>query len=149
MRDPNDWEDYAQWRRLLILKGCPVKRSCQITEHYVRLQKSKQRRFEKIAPVIHDRMHSKKSGSTLKAIVDPDSSDLRMIPPYFRYVAYVLSEGTRQAAGRLGVSRCTLYRWIVKNKFIPKHVIVHDTKRRARKPKALSLSERSDAYVSQ
>ncbi len=120
--DYNTWEDYSQFVKLLKLHGFKTHRAVYVV-NAVRLHlMAKRLRAQRKAAFIYqmrlDRHRTNAHGrSDLACIVVPYTDRLSSIPAYHRFVAWVLKDGVRQAAPRLGVSRMFLYRWMVKNHY--------------------------------
>lgn len=124
MFDVQDWEDYSQLRQLLVLKGLTMSEACFIAEKVRRKRLRTSKRWEddpqKYIPY-RDQETPRPEGRPLATILDPENEKLQSMPIYHRYVAYMVSLGSRQASARLGVNRMTLWRWLKKNGYLPKY----------------------------
>lgn len=132
MFDVQDWEDYSQFRQLLKLKGFSTMQACIIAEKVRSKRLRTSRRWEDDPQKLQAHLNHQQGNHNhyqtprpedrpLATILDPQNEKLKSIPIYHRYVAWVLSQGSRRAAVRLGVNRMTLWRWLKKNMYLPKY----------------------------
>lgn len=121
--DYNTYEDYSQFTQLLMLHGFKTSRAVYVV-NCVRLHiMAKRLRAQKKAPIIYrrqldkHRLRSEHARTPLACIIAPHTDKLKSIPAYHRYVGWQLQKGRRKAHDLLGVSRMSLYRWIVKHHY--------------------------------
>ena len=118
MYDYHDNDDYAQLRAYIRFRGA-TEPQC---EAYIRGIKRKQARNIRLFKQSLDKIVTKDNEEDLyqrplMIILDPDSKKLEAMPIYHRYIAYMLSKGSRQAAVHLGINRMTLWRWLKANHY--------------------------------
>jgi len=132
MSDPNDAEDYAQFRKFLVFRGRTPYRAACIVDKVRNSFRRKARKFAKFAKDIPREQSTTRS--VLSCILFPESK-LKYIPAYHRYVAYLMTKNNFVASRVLGIGRMTLWRWVQKNGYQIKqiHVPKAKAKRKARR----------------